>query len=73
MNFCFNQWPERGEAIELWLTKLEGEGTSTQASFEFDRKAAEEKAAGINAAAPGVATVVGPFVLASRRGGNRAD
>ena len=46
MNFCFNQWPERGEVIELWLTKLEGEGTITSASFEFDRKTAEEKGSG---------------------------
>jgi len=73
MNFIFNQWPERSEVIELWLTKLEGEGMVTQASFEFNREAAEEKAAGINGAAPGIATVIGPFVLASRDGVDGVD
>ena len=73
MKLVFEEWPAQDDAIEVWLTRLEGEGTVTQASLDFSREAAEEKAAAINAKLPGLATVLGPFVLASGDGADGFD
>jgi hypothetical protein len=65
MNLIFNDWPEEHDVTEVWLTKIEGEGMITQASLDFDRRSAEEKAAALNEGIPALATVLGPFVLAT--------
>ena len=64
MKLIFTEWPEGdGQITEVWFTKLEGPGMITQASLEFDQQGAEQKAAAINAELPGLATVLGPYVL----------
>ena len=66
MKLIFNEWPEGdAEITEVYFTKIEGENTITQASLDFDRRSAEEKAAALNEGIPAIrATVIGPFVLA---------
>jgi len=63
LRLIFEEWPEDRQVSEIWLTKLEGEGVVTQASLNFSREAAATKAAVFQAEAPGIASVVGPFIL----------
>lgn len=63
IELIFHVWPEDGDVREVWFTKIEGEGVVTQASLEFSRRAAVEKANALNQRMPGLASVLGPYRL----------
>lgn len=63
MKLIFVEWPESGDVFEVWITKIEGPDVVTQASLDFSKEAADAKAAVLNEGIPGVARVIGLFVL----------